>query len=86
MTGLYWNYFFSTPGNLTRKHYALKVLRHIHRKYLTQVFKHSSAKLKKYKLVEEGAVFVAQWCQPNKLIDPESIHDQLDELTELVSE
>lgn len=62
------------------------MLRHIHRKFLTVVFQNFSTKSQKYKLVEEGAVFVAQWCQPNKLIDPETIQDQLDELTELVSE
>lgn len=62
------------------------MLRHIHRKFLTEVFKNFSTKLTKYKLLEEGAVFVAQWCQPNKLIDTETIHDQLDELTELVRE
>lgn len=74
----------STPGNLTQKYYAVKVLRFIRQLYLESVWFRYISMAPEHRLWEDGATLVAQWCQPNINIDVEMIREELDKIAEMV--
>ncbi|KAJ8927339.1 hypothetical protein NQ314_020208 [Rhamnusium bicolor] len=73
-----------TPGNKTLQYYASKVLRYIRQLHLSKVWKNYISLPQSRQVLEIGAVFVAQWCQPNVEVAFEEITAKLDEIAEKV--
>lgn len=74
----------TTPGNKTFQYYANKVLRYIRQLHLSKVWKDYISLPQSRQILEVGAVFVAQWCQPNIEITVEDISHKLDLIAEEV--
>ncbi|XP_056630248.1 F-box only protein 21-like [Diorhabda sublineata] len=68
----------TTPGNKTFQYYANKVLRYVRQLYLSKIWKDYISLPQSRQILEVGAVFVAQWCQPNIEITVEDISRKLD--------
>ncbi|XP_060528394.1 F-box only protein 21-like [Cylas formicarius] len=71
----------NTLGNLTLRYYAGKVLRYIRQIHLAKVWKNYISQSPQRQILEVGAAFVAQWCQPNIEIQPEEISGRLDQIS-----
>lgn len=71
---------FSTPGNLTYRYYANKVLRYIRQQSLMKEWDAYMSLPEEEQILERGAVFIAQWCQPAKDVSLESVSKQFDEI------
>ncbi|CAG9854707.1 unnamed protein product [Phyllotreta striolata] len=76
----------TTPGNKTFQYYAGKVLRYIRQQHLSKVWKEYISLPENQQILEVGAVFVAQWCQPNVEVTVEDIGKKLDDIAEKVKE
>nr|CAI5841008.1 unnamed protein product [Callosobruchus analis] len=76
----------NTPGNKTLQYYASKVLRFIRQLHLSKVWKNYISLPPQRQILEVGAVFVAQWCQPNVEVTVEDITAKLDQIAEEVKE
>ncbi|CAG9827376.1 unnamed protein product [Diabrotica balteata] len=74
----------NTPGNKTFQYYANKVLRYIRQHHLSKVWKEYISLPPSRQILEVGAVFVAQWCQPNVEVTVENIGHRLDMIAEEV--
>ncbi|XP_023014893.1 F-box only protein 21 [Leptinotarsa decemlineata] len=74
----------NTPGNKTLQYYASKVLRYIRQLHLSKVWKDYISLPESRQVLEIGAVFVAQWCQPNVEITFEDITQKLDKIADEV--
>ncbi|CAH1155846.1 unnamed protein product [Phaedon cochleariae] len=70
----------NTPGNKTLQYYANKVLRYIRQLHLSKVWKNYISLPPERQILEIGAVFVAQWCQPNVEVTLEDITCRLDQI------
>ncbi|XP_018329451.1 F-box only protein 21 [Agrilus planipennis] len=75
-----------TPGNLTTKYYALKVLKFLKQIRLSEEWETFIALPKELLILEWGATFVAQWCLPHLNIKQQDISKQLDEIAEMVKD
>ncbi|VEN52081.1 unnamed protein product, partial [Callosobruchus maculatus] len=76
----------NTPGNKTLQYYASKVLRFIRQLHLSKVWKNYISLPPQRQILEVGAVFVAQWCQPNVEVTVEDVTAKLDQIAEEVKE
>ncbi|KAG5871872.1 hypothetical protein JTB14_033878 [Gonioctena quinquepunctata] len=74
----------NTSGNKTLQYYASKVLRYIRQLHLSKVWKNYISLPESRQILEIGATFVAQWCQPNMEITFEDITHKLDQIAEEV--
>lgn len=72
------------PGNLTIKYYAVKVLGYFRRISLSRMWHKFTSLPPERKLLEIGAIIVAQWCQPQLNIDSEDIPRNLDDIADMV--
>lgn len=68
------------------QYYAIKVLRYLRQLHLTEEWGLFMALPQKLQTLEKGAVFVAQWCQPNVDVSLKDIANKLDDLAEKVKE
>lgn len=69
-----------TPGNKTLRYYCLKVMEYLRHSKLTQDYEGFMQLDEKQRILEKVATFVAQWCQPTKIIRYKDIEEQLDQL------
>jgi hypothetical protein len=74
----------NTPGNKTLQYYAYKVLRYIKQLHLTEVWTDYVSLPPEKQILERGAAFVAQWCQPEIDITGDDIASTLDIVAHLV--
>lgn len=74
----------NTPGNKTQQYYASKVLRHIRQVYLSKEWAIFKSLPQKEQLLENCAIFVAQWCQPHIEISHKIISAKLDKIANAV--
>ncbi|XP_044753413.1 F-box only protein 21-like isoform X2 [Coccinella septempunctata] len=74
----------NTPGNKTQQYYAGKVLRHIRQVYLSKEWTVFKSLNRREQLLEDGAIFVAQWCQPHLEISRKTICPKLDKIANAV--
>ncbi|KAL3270063.1 hypothetical protein HHI36_009121 [Cryptolaemus montrouzieri] len=74
----------NTPGNKTQQYYASKVLRHIRQAHLLKEWLVFRSLSPKEQLLEIGATFVAQWCQPQLQITHKRISTKLDKIANAV--
>ncbi|KAK9886099.1 hypothetical protein WA026_014888 [Henosepilachna vigintioctopunctata] len=74
----------NTPGNKTQQYYASKVLRHIRQVHLSKEWALFVNIPQKEQLLENGARFVAQWCQPHLDISQKKISAKLDKIANAV--
>lgn len=70
--------------DLTTRYYAMKVLRYLQQKHLSQKIKAFMQLPTEKQKLETGAVMIAQWCQPTENIVENEIADQLDDIAEEV--
>ncbi|CAH1128049.1 unnamed protein product [Ceutorhynchus assimilis] len=75
---------FNTPGHLTQKYYALKVLRGIRQTYLSKMWRQYIAKPPEQCFLEEGATIMAEWFQCKRDSDFEEISWCLDDIADMV--
>ncbi|KAF5272115.1 hypothetical protein FQA39_LY01198 [Lamprigera yunnana] len=73
-----------TPGNLTLRYYAAKVLRYIRHHHLSKLLLDYLNLPAEDQILEKGATFVAQWCQPTLNINWILIASQLDHIANQV--
>lgn len=76
----------NTPGNLTYRYYARKVLRFLRQEYLTKEWETYINLPPEEQILERGAVFIAQWCQPTVDVSLANISKQLDVIAGSVRE
>ncbi|KAJ8920050.1 hypothetical protein NQ315_011703 [Exocentrus adspersus] len=74
----------STPGNKTLQYYANKVLRYIRQLHLSKVWKSYISLPQPRQVLEIGAIFVAQWSQPNVEVSFDEITGKLDRIADEV--
>lgn len=77
--------FYRTPGNKTLQYYAIKVLRFLRQLHLSDEWAYYLSLPQKKQILEKGAVFVAQWCQPHIEIRWKDIAAKLDNLAKQVN-
>lgn len=75
---------YSTPGNKTMQYYAQKVLRHIRQERLSTDWVEYISLPEEMQILEKGAVFVAQWCQPHIEVNWEDVAVELDHIADKV--
>lgn len=68
------------------QYYAIKVLRYLRQLHLTKEWGIFMSLPQRQQTLEKGAVFVAQWCQPNVDVSTKHIAEQLDTLANAVKE
>ncbi|KAJ8684303.1 hypothetical protein QAD02_020095 [Eretmocerus hayati] len=69
-------------GNLTHKYYAQKLMRYIKQSQLSNEWQKFIELPPHKQLLESGAVFVAQWSQPDRHITHEGVGSMLDDIVE----
>lgn len=75
---------FRTPGNKTLQYYAIKVLRFLRQLSLSKEWAEYIALPPKLQILEKGAVFVAQWCQPHVEVTWKDVALKIDNLADKV--
>lgn len=66
------------------QYYAIKVLRFLRQIHLSEEWGYYVSLSQKKQILEKGAVFVAQWCQPHIEITWKDIAAKLDNLAKQV--
>lgn len=69
-------------SDLTHKHYAYKVVRYLKETYLAREWKKFVALPVEKQTSERGAIFVAQWSQPEKRVSARKVSEMLDDMAQ----
>ncbi|GLV34229.1 hypothetical protein CBL_00160 [Carabus blaptoides fortunei] len=76
----------NTPGNLTYRYYANKALRYLRQQYLMNEWETYMSLPIEQQVLERGAVFIAQWCQPAVEVSLAQVAKRFDDIASSVRE